>query len=37
MTAIGRIAEANPREEASILDLNESLYMLVLSLQSDSS
>lgn len=33
MAAIGRIAEANPSEEASIMNLNESLYMLVLSLQ----
>jgi hypothetical protein len=33
MAAIGRIAESNPSEEASIMELNESLYMLVLSLR----
>ncbi|WP_427886671.1 hypothetical protein ACQHIV_28190 [Kribbella sp. GL6] len=35
MAVIGEIAEANPSEEASILDLNEPLYMLILSLRSD--
>jgi hypothetical protein len=36
MAAIGRIAEAAPpTEQASILDLNESLYMLILALEPD--
>lgn len=36
MAEIGRIAEANPAEEASIMELNESLYTLILSLNPDS-
>ncbi|GAB2665497.1 hypothetical protein [Kribbella swartbergensis] len=37
MAEIGRIADtAPPSEQAAILDLNESLYMLVLSLRTDS-
>ena len=37
MTPIGRIPdEAPPTEQPTILDLNESLYMLILALQSDS-
>ncbi|WP_427886673.1 hypothetical protein ACQHIV_28195 [Kribbella sp. GL6] len=34
MTAIGELAEANPGDKSAMLDLNESLYMRVLSLQS---
>jgi hypothetical protein len=37
MAAIGRIAEtAPPAEQASILDLNESLYMSILALHPES-
>jgi hypothetical protein len=36
MATIGRIAEANPAEEASIMELNKSLYTLMLSLEPDS-
>jgi hypothetical protein len=34
MAAIGRIAEKNPSEEASIMELNSSLYTLMLALRS---
>ncbi|GAA1602837.1 hypothetical protein GCM10009789_66060 [Kribbella sancticallisti] len=36
MAEIGRIAEtADPAEEASILEMNESLYMLIMALKPD--